>query len=214
MATAAPPSASLPPSRAFSASRTFADAVVPQRPMPAARTSWHDRPMRTITLLFAAILFSSQSPVFAETGRYPALKALTQALPESNPGAKSGFLEENGGSLPGEMCACRFEPSEMEAVERLVALIDEYLGSGGRGKGALLEQIRKEFTDTGKMSQWDYSQLSLGVRFAPGTTRLRLVKAGCRSLLRQYFAWGANRDELLAAVEQHRARLDLSPASK
>ncbi|MDE2238235.1 MAG: hypothetical protein KGK30_10115, partial [Elusimicrobia bacterium] len=131
-----------------------------------------------------------------EPGRYAALLALAKGLPSSKPAA-AGFRAD-AGVLPSELAECRFQPSQMEAVELIVSLIDRYLGPGGKGRSALLAEIRKELPD---MKRSERIKLSFGLRFFPGTTRSRLVEQSCRLLLRRAFDSGLAPERLRSVIE-------------
>lgn len=154
----------------------------------------------------ALALFAGVRRAAAEPGRYDALKALIDALPAQNPGADPDYMNTFGDNIPAQLTSCRWQPDEMEAIDRILALFDKHRTDDGYDKKGLIEDLGRlpDFAgrDKDPKARKDFSDLKFGIGIAPDMTKASLINADCRAMLRQHFDNGATR-ELLSGVLVH-----------
>jgi hypothetical protein len=168
--------------------------------------------MKRMILIAAVAVFAAASRASAEPGRFDALKSLIDALPAQNPAADPDYLSTFGDNIPAQLTSCHWKPEEMDAIDRIIDVIQKHRNGLDYDKKAIIEDLGKlpDFADRDKdpKAKKDFGELKFGIGIAPDMTKASLINADCRALLRQHFDNGATRDVLMGVLVHDKFGLD------
>lgn len=195
---------------------------------------------RTWCLLALTCLAPAWSPLWAEPGRFDALRALIEALPEREAGAEPGDAgaPDPYPYLAKQMASCRFRPQETADIEGILKVFEENcddrrLDSAKISKalGELPEsekkcygisfdraKIREAVRELPQFKDRDndpevksrFDRLLFGILVAPDITHSAIINSSCPRLVRARFEEGAGRERLLRELIRVKTALDLA----